>query len=224
VIEEEQSVVETPSPLPPWRRAKRPFQSQQEANAAFWDCLSKVWLTKRALEEFNRRKARPARPVHPAPIDQRDWREISNSDRIKHFARHGGPELGNLRGVRPLSAVCPGYLLIMSLQFPEPISANSSAQTMALSQSTTRTQGMSTNNKSTANTSARRSSAYDHDFEQKLIDHSVYPDMYDYPDSHVTPKPNNWKEINNRLAQPRRSLSPSRFPEGVFDDFRRINK
>src|SRR5439155_20585968 len=53
VIEEEQSVVKTPSPLPPWRRAKRPFQSQQEANAAFWDSLSRVWLTKRALEEFN---------------------------------------------------------------------------------------------------------------------------------------------------------------------------
>ncbi|KAI9765644.1 MAG: hypothetical protein M1840_007201 [Geoglossum simile] len=206
VIEEEQSVVETSSPLPPWRRAEPSFQSQQEANTAFWDSLSKVWLTKRALEEFNRRTARPARPVHPAPIDQRDWRKISSSDQIKHFARHGGPELGNLR------------------RFPEPTSANSSAQTMASSRFTTRTQDTSTNNKSTAKTSARRSSAYDHDFEQKLIDHSIYPDMYDYPHSGVTPKPNNWKEINSRLAQPRPSLSPSRFSEGAFDDFRCINK
>jgi hypothetical protein len=74
---------------------------------------------------------------------------------------------------------------------------------MASSRSTTRTQDTFADNKSTAKTSARRSSAYDHDFEQKLIDYSVYPDMYDYPDSCVTPKPNNWKEINNRLAQPR---------------------
>ena len=47
--------------------------------------------------------------------------------------------------------------------------------------------------------------------------------MYDYPNNRVTPKPNNWTEINSRLAQPRPSLSPSRFSEGAYDTFQRTN-
>lgn len=35
--------------------------------------------------------------------------------------------------------------------------------------------------------------------------------MYGYPDGHVTAEPTNWEEINRRLAEPRRSLAPSRF-------------
>ena len=104
-IEEEQPAVATPSPLPPWKRVKQPFQSHQEANTAFWDSLSKVWLTKCALEEFNRRTARLASPARPAPLSPRDLRRKTRSDQIKHFARHGGPDLCGLRGVRLIDSI-----------------------------------------------------------------------------------------------------------------------
>jgi hypothetical protein len=48
----------------------------------------------------------------------------------------------------------------------------------------------------------------------------VYPDGYRYPDGRVPTKPNNWKEINERLAQPRASLSLSNFSEEDFSDFK----
>ena len=64
---------------------------------------------------------------------------------------------------------------------------------------------------------------YDRDFQQNLVDYSVYPHAYEYPDGRVPAKPNNWKEINQRLAQPRPSLSPSNFPEEAFEKFVRAD-
>jgi hypothetical protein len=57
----------------------------------FWDNLSKVWLTRRALRELDRRNsAQPApRPAAPA---------VSTTD-LARFARHGGLALRCLRGV-----------------------------------------------------------------------------------------------------------------------------
>jgi hypothetical protein len=109
-IEKEQDAAPTLSPStlsppPPWKSAKRPFRSQQEATEAFWDSLSKVWFTKGALKEFDRKTAQPTHPTRPAPIGQCDWRRISYSHQIKRFARHGGPDLCNLRGVRPICSM-----------------------------------------------------------------------------------------------------------------------
>ena len=70
----------------------------------------------------------------------------------------------------------------------------------------------------------RKSSAYDPAFEQHLIDHGIYPYGYDYDDSDGSVYPDNWEEINERLAQRRRSLSPSRFPREAFRNFEKINK
>jgi len=38
------------------------------------------------------------------------------------------------------------------------------------------------------------------------------------------PKPSNWAEINSRMAQPRPSLSPSRFSENAFEAFQQVNE
>lgn len=65
----------------------------------------------------------------------------------------------------------------------------------------------------------RRTSAYNPVFEQNLINHGVYPHGYRHPDGHRPPKPNNWDDIQQRLAQPRPSLSPSRFSDGAFERF-----
>ncbi|KAK3899547.1 hypothetical protein C8A05DRAFT_46418 [Staphylotrichum tortipilum] len=56
----------------------------------FWDSLSKVSLTRRALRELDRRNS--ARPA-PGPVVP----SVYTSDRAR-FARHGGPDLRHLRG------------------------------------------------------------------------------------------------------------------------------
>ena len=79
----------------------------------------------------------------------------------------------------------------------------------------------------TTNTSAtERTTAtgpYDPNFEQTLIDGSVYPYAYEYPDGRVPAKPSNWEEVNRRLARSRRSLSPSAFPEEKYEEFVRAD-
>lgn len=108
VIEaEEHSTIATSSPQPPWKRAKKPFQSRQEANTAYWDSLSKLWFTRRALKELNRRNRQAA---NPTSIRRPDWSGEratlgNSSSQIKRFARHGGPDLRDLRGVNSTQVV-----------------------------------------------------------------------------------------------------------------------
>ncbi|KAK3078889.1 hypothetical protein LTS18_006358, partial [Coniosporium uncinatum] len=72
-----------------------------------------------------------------------------------------------------------------------------------------------TSNQSTPKT--KKSTPYDAAFEQGLIDSGVYP-------YNRGPKPHNWREMNNRLRQPRASLSPSQFSEGAFEIFQQTNE
>ncbi|EGE83164.2 hypothetical protein BDDG_06108 [Blastomyces dermatitidis ATCC 18188] len=74
------------------------------------------------------------------------------------------------------------------------------------------------NTKTTTKTSS--TSAYSRNFQQNLIDHRVYPPEYRYPDSEKPLKPNNWMKINEMLTRSRASLSPSKFSEKHFEDFR----
>ena len=57
-----------------------------------------------------------------------------------------------------------------------------------------------------------KSSAYDRDFEQKCIDHGIYmPSQRE--------KPENWQQLQERLARSRPSLSPSQFSDGQVERF-----
>lgn len=76
------------------------------------------------------------------------------------------------------------------------------------------------NNKTTKTTST---TAYNRNFEQNMVDHGVYPDGYEYPDGRLPAMLNNWDEINQRLAQPRPSLSLSKFSESEFRKFKRAD-
>ena len=67
----------------------------------------------------------------------------------------------------------------------------------------------------------RRTSAYDPTFKQHLIDHGIYSEGSDDEDSE---EPANIEDINRRLAQPRLSLSPSRFTREQFLDFKKKNR
>lgn len=90
---------------------------------------------------------------------------------------------------------------------------------MPSSQSTSRTRSKSTNTlgESTIKTSHTKSSAYHRDFEQHLIDHGIHF-------NNRTQKPHNWDEIQQKMAQPRPSLSPSKFSDGAFETFQQANE
>jgi hypothetical protein len=71
--------------------------SNHRRRARFFDGLSKIHLTRGSLKEFNRRTPRPANPSPPdCPNPVLEGLSV---DRIKYFARHGGANLCNLRGV-----------------------------------------------------------------------------------------------------------------------------
>ncbi|KAI9779876.1 MAG: hypothetical protein M1816_003323 [Peltula sp. TS41687] len=203
------SIDETQSVKPPQKRARKEFSLRQRAKTTFWDSLSRVHLTTRALKELDRRNhSHTSRRTTTTEI-QRVWPQYITRQ-IKRFARHGGPNLTDLRG------------------FPEPGKERSTAHVMPPSQSTSRTQTKSTStlSESTAKTSTaktKKASPYDPNFEQHLIDHGVYPDDYDFPDDREPQRPSNEEEILNGLAQPRPSLSPSQFSKTSFLDFKKIN-
>ncbi|KAM3521659.1 hypothetical protein NHJ13051_006129 [Beauveria bassiana] len=75
---------------PPTKRIKSDSAVQVASNfpPEFWDSLSKVWLTSRALREKDRRNSlrSPAAPI------------IKTAATLARFARRGGPDLGHLRG------------------------------------------------------------------------------------------------------------------------------
>lgn len=229
---EEHSAPATPSTQPPWKRAKRPFQSRQEANTVCWDSLSKLWLTRPALRELNRRNQRAASPVRKIVIRTQNFSRESATlkscpPQLKRFARCGGPDLRDLRGVS-LAQEMSRLLLIASLQYPEIITANSTAHVMPSNQSSSRTQSKSRNTleDSTAKTTTsktKKTSPYDPNFEQNLIDNGIYPDDYDFPDGRDPPRPNNENEILERLRQPRPSLSSSQFSDKAFRTFKQTS-
>ncbi|KKZ66335.1 hypothetical protein EMCG_07936 [[Emmonsia] crescens] len=202
-----------------------------QPTSAYWDTLSKIWLTRDALEELDRRNgasdsiSEPPNP-NPNPPIQPLTRQFQTAlkchyetlasnplksckpaslQEIKRLSRQGGPNLSDLRN------------------FPDPqvplyhsMSANSSRSRKRRAESPP-----DDSNRTTTRTTS--TTAYNRNFEQKLIDYGVYPKGYEYPDGRVPAKPNNWEEITERLAQPRRSLSPSKFSEKEFQKFERAD-
>lgn len=91
----EAEVTADSSPPPHPKRRKLEEQQQHRTPASFWDNLSRLWLTPRALREFDRRTVWPVAPVPP----DRTGKEDIDLAQLKRFARHGGPGLGHLRAV-----------------------------------------------------------------------------------------------------------------------------
>ena len=80
---------------PPTKRHKQESQQRHRTTSSFWDNLSRQWLTRRALREFDQRTVWPAAPVPPDHFGKENIRLAQ----LKRFARHGGPSLGDLRAV-----------------------------------------------------------------------------------------------------------------------------
>lgn len=67
--------------------------------AAFYDSLSKVRLTRRALKELDRRTDQASHPKRPTHTPRSAY-FAGVLKQIQRFASDGGPELRDLRGVR----------------------------------------------------------------------------------------------------------------------------
>ncbi|KAK3338037.1 hypothetical protein B0H65DRAFT_542475 [Neurospora tetraspora] len=164
----------------------------------FWDNLSKVPLTRRALRELDRRNSTRPAPGPAAPA-------VYTTD-LARFARHGGPDLRRLRGC------------------PEPKGA---VRTMASSRSTSssrRTKSAKSTKATDVASKTKPTSAYDDAFELHAIDNGIYPEGYEHPDGRRTPEPNNIDQLLLELAATRASLSPSQFPDSAFRDFKKKHK
>ena len=209
------------SPPPNTKRQKLENQQRHRTPSWFWDNLSRLWLTPRTLREFDRRTVWPTAPIPP----YRTGKEDIDLAQLKRFARHGGPSLRNLIAVSSIQSFW--NCLVTVCQYPEPETAETadpSNRTMSSSQSGSRKRAKTGRESDiSSKTKKWKSSAYDRGFEQHLIDHGVYPHGYDYDDDDGSVYPENWEEINERLAQPRPSLSPSRFPREAFRKFEKIN-
>ncbi|KAL9009738.1 MAG: hypothetical protein Q9173_005261 [Seirophora scorigena] len=183
----------------PAKQQKLEEHRRHRTPSSFWDNLSRQWLTRRTLREFDRRTIWPAAPIPP----HRTGKEHIDLAKLKRFARHGGPSLVDIRS------------------YPDPKTPVPSNPTMDSSQSSSRKRAK-TGRESGTSSSTRKTSAYDPPFEQHLIDHGIYPEGYG--DDEDFEEPANIEDINRRLAQPRSSLSPSRFTREQFLDFKKKNR
>jgi len=181
------------------------------------------------LDRRNRQRASPVRTTVARDLDLSNEPDLSKnlSKQLKRFARHDGPDLRDL-GEISLASKMSKLLLISFFQYREPPTANSTAHVMPSKQSSSRTQSRSRNtlDNSTARTTTsktKKTSSYNPNFEQNLIDNSIYPDNYDFLDGRDPSRPNNENEILDKLEQPRASLSPSQFPEKEFCSFKQKN-
>ena len=114
-----------------------------------------------------------------------------------------------------------------TLQYPEPINPLDHIMSSRSSTSRHRKRPSTSTSRSrpaVTNTTATKSSRpKDPNYQQKLIDSGVLPYGYKYPDGRRPPLPLNWEGIGQRLAQHRRSLSPSAFPEEEYEEFVRAD-
>ncbi|KAF5024697.1 hypothetical protein F66182_3226 [Fusarium sp. NRRL 66182] len=204
---------------------KRKLSHPSVPPSQFWDNLSRPVLTKNALRELdcrnsigdhhqsrvhNTRRRYNTRSVsvaaHTTPA-QKILSQLPPTGRaqLKLTARHGGPDLEDLRGYRP-----PTNLEMSSSQ-------SSLGRRKRGSQSALKSNA-------TANTTTTRSTGpYDRAFQQHLIDHHVFPPDYEYPNGDELPEPENIDDIKRVLEQSRKSLSPSRFSKEEFKKFKRAD-
>ncbi|OAA63261.1 hypothetical protein SPI_03424 [Niveomyces insectorum RCEF 264] len=198
---------------PPVKKTKTRSETELEAWASwkyppeFWDRLSEISLTRKALEEHDRRIRLQQRPSPPLPCPRGRAGQLVHTlptRSLARFARLGGPDLTDLRG------------------YPQPVTTPQSSLAMSASQSSKSQTTKSIDLASTLPTSAttkttktKKSTPYNRDFDLHLTDHGVYP-IYSSQKPDLT-------EVRTALTVPRPSLSPSKFSESAFESFQESN-
>ncbi|KAL4808741.1 hypothetical protein BDV18DRAFT_89618 [Aspergillus unguis] len=212
--------------MPLRQSLRRPTKSQPPKPAAYWDNLSTIWLTKGALQELQRRietqQTQPPLPVGGACSEGATslLQQYSRRRRkeIERFSRQGGPDLLDIRG-------CPPPITGSSSEHSAPSSAAMPSNTPGTKSSRQTNQKPSLLlSRSHIDTSTTTTTPYSQNFEQNLIDHRIYPPLYqDQDTSDDENEPNNIDEIRRRLAAPRRSLDPATFPKAEFRKFKKAH-
>ncbi|PLB50898.1 hypothetical protein P170DRAFT_474447 [Aspergillus steynii IBT 23096] len=196
--------------------ALRKYKPSQRA-PAFWDSLLKIYLTKSALQELDRRndslltsRTRTSRSDVIFAPDFLSTRTPSGLEKIKRLSRHGGPHTTDLRDYPPPSG--PAYTFIPNRSHTK---ASSPRETM------------------------RDITAYSRNFEQHIIDHGIYLVGYGYgyhDDTESTgveestglgepaepPEPANLDDISQPLSQ--RPHLPLNLTRKDFLEFRRASQ
>ncbi|KAF5019175.1 hypothetical protein F66182_8825 [Fusarium sp. NRRL 66182] len=205
----------------------------------FWDNLSRPVLTRNALRELDRRtrsashssatdlqhrprtrRTRAARSNTCSASAQEFLRQLSPAGRarVERLARHGGPNLKDLRGYRPSSNHdMSSSQTSLGRRKRGSRSAGKSNTTTNLTNPTNPT------NPTYTTTNTKSTGPYDRAFQQHLIDFNIFPPGYEYPDGDEISEPDNIDEIRQALERPRASLSPSRFSKDDFKKFRRAD-
>ncbi|EFY86789.1 hypothetical protein MAC_07193 [Metarhizium acridum CQMa 102] len=142
---------------PPSKKAK--LTRERNFSLEFWDNLSKVWLTPRALRELDRQNKTQPWPKFPVPK--------LHPTQLAQFARHGGPDLCYLRGYTERNSLT------------EDISSSRSLTSQSRQTRSTNATSVGTRTKS---------SAYGKEFQQHLTDYNIYRADYDYDDDAPEPK------------------------------------
>ncbi|KAG5799299.1 hypothetical protein H9Q69_001674 [Fusarium xylarioides] len=193
---------------PPTKKAKTRSETEREAWESwenppeFYDRLSKISLTHRALKELNRRtRSHPSHPFPPVYPIANALACARSSRELAQFARHGGPDLRDLRGYPHLPT-----------DHPHPIDMSASRPSRSRN---TRSTHPALILPTTATTKTKKSAPYDRDFDLHLTEHGVHQ-LY-------TSEEPDLEEITAAVSKPRLSLSPSRFSDGAFRAFQESN-
>ncbi|KAL6885991.1 hypothetical protein GGI43DRAFT_279528 [Trichoderma evansii] len=183
----------------------------------FYDSLSKIWLTPRALRELDRRNENlppykstttpAAGLVKPRGAKLVALAKLGRSE-LARFAATGGPDLSDLTGYPEPSNITHSMASTLL-----PLNHDGASLLSSSTRQTRRTR------RRTATSKSRRTSAYDDNFMQYLIQYCIYPPRYKLSNGRRSPKPNNFEEIRQILKESRRSLSPSVVLETAHEDF-----
>ncbi|KAL8318517.1 hypothetical protein RB597_005681 [Gaeumannomyces tritici] len=166
----------------------------------FWDRLSKIPLIVDALDELERRNnTRLSFP--PPPTQLTPDLSPAATKGLARFAKHGGPDLCDLRG------------------YPEPIGHRPACDMSSPRGRATASTNPTTFTSTSGTTKSKKSiTVYHPAFDQHLTDHSIHPLR-----KSRKPKEEDRRDITEALAVPRPSLSPSKFSDGAFEEFENAN-
>ena len=195
---------------PPRPSSSRWISTTHNAPSSY-DLLQRIELTGRALQELNRRNDLIRKPNPPAAAvpaeslpNSLPLRGAEVSTDLKRFARIGGTDLSDIRGLpRPSSMVMAKSrtsrhaLAEASNMSPPKSKGRVAAQGVEASDETKKT---------------GKTSAYDNNFMTILAERNIEPPKR-------TQRPANYDELVTSLQQPRPSLSASNFSDQDFDQF-----
>ncbi|KAL9618420.1 MAG: hypothetical protein Q9160_006861 [Pyrenula sp. 1 TL-2023] len=199
------------------RRTKQQSQFNQtdfQPPSSYWDNLSKIWLTKGALKELDRRNnilnehsslcQRERRPlIQDLAECDKDQRTVSEILRI-----YSADDVKGLKRFSRLGGIEPVNPLEHSRRLP------------TAHASTSKNKG-APNTVTDSTIKTKNTGPYSRNFEQVLIDYGVFLPFYEYTDGEEPAEPDNLDEIKQRLKQPRSSLSPPRFTDKDFKKFQK---